>query len=294
MATRGVIYVATGRKYVDEATRSIASLKRFMPDIHATIFTDLGVESESFDRVLNIDKSGDGKRDKITSMSQTPYDQTLYLDSDTYICGEISELFDLLDAFDVATTPDVNWNYYPIADVPFCYPELNTGVVLYKQSVEMTRFFDAWLKHYEDYARKEPKGRDQPSFRTALYHSRLRFAALPYEYNCRWQERGVLVYTAKILHGRAGDARHFETVAGALNRRIVRRVYIGRKVYGEFKRGRLTRRLEARLIASFRDPPWKIGLRRLVKSLRQRGIRGTLNRTREEMAKYRRSGQWVS
>ncbi len=39
-------------------------------------------------------------------MSASPYEHTLFLDADTYICDNINELFDLLELFDLALAHD--------------------------------------------------------------------------------------------------------------------------------------------------------------------------------------------
>jgi hypothetical protein len=38
--TRGILYVATGKRYIEEAIQSIRSVRRHMPDISIAVYTD--------------------------------------------------------------------------------------------------------------------------------------------------------------------------------------------------------------------------------------------------------------
>lgn len=39
-------------------------------------------------------------------MLHSPFEHTIFLDTDTFVCGDFSELFDLLDHFDIAMSHD--------------------------------------------------------------------------------------------------------------------------------------------------------------------------------------------
>lgn len=53
MTRNGVLYVAFGKKYVDEAVFSAKTLKD-PNDIHVTMFSDIGFESRYIDSVVKI------------------------------------------------------------------------------------------------------------------------------------------------------------------------------------------------------------------------------------------------
>src|SRR6266550_8544105 len=100
--TVGVIYVATGSpNYIDEACNSAYSCKEKMPEMHITIFSDQRINATCFDKFIILQSSHNGYLDKIMAMQQSPYERTLFLDTDTYICSNFSELFGLLDKYDI-------------------------------------------------------------------------------------------------------------------------------------------------------------------------------------------------
>src|SRR5262245_17176068 len=100
--SRGIIYSATGERFVAEAVNSARSSLRFNPVPHL-IFCD-AVPAQKIEGVKFVpsEPCGDPFRDKIHSIRRLPFDQTIFLDTDTYVTANIDELFDLLNRFDVA------------------------------------------------------------------------------------------------------------------------------------------------------------------------------------------------
>ncbi|NER01847.1 MAG: TIGR01627 domain-containing protein [Okeania sp. SIO3C4] len=192
----GVIYIATGERFIREACHSVASLKAQMPNMPVTIFASKDIKNSNFDRVVVIEKPDYNHIDKIKYMSASPYDYTLFIDTDTYISADFAEIFTLLDKFDmgVAHAP-MNIRGF-VNGVPESFQQFNTGVILYKKSAEMKQLFSQWLELYN------PPNPDQPTFREALYYSKLRIATLAPEYNCRFPFPGAVSGIVKILHGR--------------------------------------------------------------------------------------------
>jgi hypothetical protein len=232
----GVIYIATGKKFIGEACNSAASLKSVMPNVPLTIFCDEQLETAYFENVIRINAPRYGFLDKITHISLSPYDLTLFLDTDTYVYEDISDLFTLLEEFDIAATHAPYRAVYQVPGVPDSFPELNTGVILFKKTPQIMRSFSEWQNLYKRDLRKEiqwlhPLGErlfkgdlpDQPTFREALYRSNLRIATLTSEYNCRFNFPGFVHNKVKILHGRHKD---LQTIARTMNANIVPRAYI--------------------------------------------------------------------
>ncbi|MCB9079345.1 MAG: hypothetical protein H6631_17220 [Anaerolineaceae bacterium] len=219
MTSKGVIYIATGKTYIDEVTTSVASLKTKMPHIPITLFTDQGKNSPHFDQVIKIDPTS-GFEVKVQYMSQSPYDYTLFLDSDTYICDDVSDLFTLLDRFDIAAAHAPFRAVCTVDGVPETFPELNTGVLLYKKTSQLESMLSEWLNLYKQY--QDSKYPDQPAFRQALYESNLRIAILTPEYNCRFIFPGYAHGAVKLLHG-----RHLKLprVASTLNETMEPRIH---------------------------------------------------------------------
>lgn len=227
----GILYVATGQPWFEEAVRSATSCKARMPDVPIAFFTDRPTEADSklFDHVFQIAEPSYSYYDKIEPLTRTPFERTLFLDSDTLVIEPVYELAPLLDRFDLA------YCHAPMRygehDFPGCneaFPQGNTGVILYRFISRVVTFFEKWAASYR--TRDERPGQDdgaalndQPSFRETIYESDLRFTILPCEYNLRTN----MPYFAggrakvKILHGRDPE---LSTVAATANNTLWPRI----------------------------------------------------------------------
>ncbi len=238
--TKGVIYIATGEKCVNEALVSAASLKRYMPDLPVTLFSDIHIASEYINNVVSIKEPTNTFEDKIRNIYKSPYDYTLYLDADTYICDDFSELFDLLDNFDIAAAHNYGRRFstgrYSDKAITTSFPTFNCGVILFKKSVKTRELFSGWLRLYlrnkrrqrADVNHKKIQGgvlNDQHSFREAVYESDARVCILARNYNLRCPE-GFIEGKVKIIHYRRGP---FGPIAQTLNAAMAPRIYLWRK-----------------------------------------------------------------
>jgi len=203
----GVIYYASGKGYLREANNSARSVKEKHEGIKTAIFTDgmyKNLLDESlFDYVIFREKQASTKLERISCLAESPFEKTLFLDTDTEVIEPVWELFDLLDKFDLALThaPHRAFSFPDNLELE-CFPECNSGLLLYTKNREVLDFFYEWTELFKtDLDRNITK--DQPSLRKALYSSNIRFYILPPEYNLRT----VHPYFAgnmkvKILHGR--------------------------------------------------------------------------------------------
>lgn len=200
----GIVYVATGKKYIEEASISAFSAKQWMPDLPITVFTDQKEVSECFDNVVPITSTGDGFKDKVVFMAQSPYERTLFLDTDTYLCNSVYELFELLDHFDIAMAHDhLVRQVYPLKNIPICFPEFNSGVIAFRRTILLADFFIKWQDNFDsDKFEHGTIGNhpDQPSLRQVTCSSELRIATLTPEYNCMFRYAGSVSGEVKILH----------------------------------------------------------------------------------------------
>ncbi len=169
------MYVATGKSYFEEALESIKSLHTHTPTLSVTLFTD---QEELVD-----DKD---------------FETTLYLDTDTSIEQDISDVFELLKDHDIAVAK----NLYPI---PTHYPDIdpsisiiNTGVILYRNTEKVRNLFDMWLKDYKAHTDIEQK--DEPSFYATFLKEKPDFITLPRTYNYRDRAEPLSKASAKIIH----------------------------------------------------------------------------------------------
>lgn len=213
----GIIYIASGKKYVKEACQAAASVKAHMPDVPIALFADEAVSDPHVDRHVSIDKPQSGFGDKVSYMLQSPFERTIFLDTDTYLCADISELFNLLDRYDLAAAQGAIAFHQSLDTVPDCFPELNTGVIVYRQSPAVAALFQTWadLYHRDRERIKSWYCPDQPPFREALYsHPDIKLAVLHGEYNCRFIYPTRVAGTVKILHGRHP---HLPAIAAEIN-----------------------------------------------------------------------------
>lgn len=194
---RGVLYVAVGNEFVNEATVSARTLRREMPDINIAVVSNQSISGSVFDTIIQLENPSFGFRDKVAGIRHSPFDQTVYLDTDVFVAEGFPELFEVLNQFDIAATHNPNRDL-DTSDlgVPASFPEYNTGVLAYETSA-CTDLFEAWADKYRD-----DHAHDQPSFRKAVYESDVRIATLPREYNCMIRYPGKVVEPVKIFHSR--------------------------------------------------------------------------------------------
>ncbi len=198
--SRGIVYCATGDVYIKRATISAKSLKKHSPALKCCIFTNGNTNDEVWDKILPIEKAEKGFHqymlDKLTVLNSSPYADTLYLDSDTYILDDLSELFQILNRFDLAIchghdrqkrfliqngTVPVRGEYIKAIsdDIPYSFAPVQGGLILYRQSEKMNIFLNGLLELYKAKRFYD----DQVSIRELLWSSDIRFYILPPEYN---------------------------------------------------------------------------------------------------------------
>jgi hypothetical protein len=227
----GVIYVATGDRYIEEAKFSAKSLKE-NNRIQVTVFSDRDIESKYIDNVKSIDDHRYG----ILTPSMLEYDRTFLLDSDTYITENISEIFELLDKFDIAApqsktrTPELSERpthrfEYVSEDVPDAFPIYSTGILAIKDNNRCREFLKNWNKLYDSYNDTADVADIEPAFRETVYKSDLRIATLPREY-CFWpRDPGYLNGPAKITHGEFHNVKDIKYFSEHINKNLGMRVH---------------------------------------------------------------------
>lgn len=211
----GVIYIVTIHEspvYLKAAIASARSVRKFSPSIGIHVFTD----SRGLDDLKSLidfpfDSTGlienPHYRSKVDYMTRSPFERTLYLDSDTIVVDDITGLFDLLDRFDVALVHAHNRNCYKtsqcwIINIPDSFPQYNSGVFLYKNSQAVISLLKRWRESFHHAGFKK----DQVTLRELLWSSDLRVATLPPEYNIRHEKyirlwkRSRKEAKPKILH----------------------------------------------------------------------------------------------
>ncbi len=188
--------------------RSVESLRWYMKDISTVLFTDfddVDWSSYGLDQVIYKEKTSDLWTYKYECLLETPFERTIHMDCDTYVCGEFYEVFEMLDGVDFAVTLSpwyFNFTVRGLHDrVPISFPEPCGGFMAYNSNEKVFDF----LKHTKDLVINREGGSDEPSLRIAMYEKDIKFAILPWEYNCVFLMPGYILREPKILHGKIDD-----------------------------------------------------------------------------------------
>jgi hypothetical protein len=186
--TKGIIYITFGQKSLDMALISLRSFKRYNPLIPATIFTDLTNDTvNEFNNIYNYSDTELSEIDfyfkkpnkfsslKVRFLHLSPYKNTLYLDADTYVKGNLDEIFGLLDSNELITTLNAEWKWSDDAYLTHNHSNnnkkqglinltsrdennINCGVICYKNADNMKKFFDIWWSNFQDNSLKNEQG----------------------------------------------------------------------------------------------------------------------------------------
>lgn len=238
--TRGVIYsVVHSRKHLRLAMQSAKSLKRHMPKLSVTLFTDLAPpDSPHFDVVEQLPPSLQ-KQNKMMAMLQAPYDSFILLDADTRVCKAFWEVFELVEnpRVDFAAVPIHDWprqrekfpQVYEEDGVPDAFPFFTCGFVAIQRNSRTMAFLEEWERCHHQMWGRMPKSsstiyNNEPPMRVALFrHPNLRIAPLPRRYN--FKQHGILTHEMVMLHKKGGEEelRNIERAvnAGAGHARVV-------------------------------------------------------------------------
>jgi len=271
----GVLYIATGKQYIQEAKYSARSISNHMPEVGITLVTDeRNIQEKEFDNIINLDSLSNDPGASTFSEDLSPYDKTLFLDTDTYVTQNLGELFGILDEFDLAVT--MSPSRKSIEGLAEPWREYNTGVFAYKSSPEIDSFFSTWGEIYESWREKHNTSANQPSFTIALSKSNLDFFTLPREYNVRIPRIGYITNDVKILHGH--HPGELSQIADQLNTTASSRVYWPNSYYSDNK----SHKIKSKSTMRYRTEHVAYRFR---SSLQRNGLGYTIGRIIEESVK---------
>lgn len=209
-----------------------------MPQAQIDLFTDQRVEDPTFDRIHPV--TAGFFRPKMEAIANSRFERTVYLDTDAIALADLSELFAVLDRFDIAGA-HMQYPNTTLATgdqaLPDSFPQINAGVLAIKRSPVMQNLLLDWGRIVRD----TDASYDQPSLRRLLWESDLRLAVLPMEYNFKcmtfievldsrhrapkimhfselnatekWREPGPLTLDELIGARRADQVRRLQTAA---------------------------------------------------------------------------------
>ncbi len=182
----GVIFVATGAGYLDLAQQAAQSLRDTNPGLPVDVFTDLKDDpgNDVFDQVHDVPSAH--PRVKLECFAKARFDRVLFLDCDVLVLAPLDDLFDLTDRFPLSIAHDVRRRSDLVrkghaVETPYAFPQMNSGVMVYRNDDEMAAFFAEWKRRYD----ASGEARDQITLKDLLWESDLRFYVLPPEFNLR-------------------------------------------------------------------------------------------------------------
>ncbi|QUS34856.1 putative nucleotide-diphospho-sugar transferase [Falsirhodobacter algicola] len=182
MAAQGIVFGATGRLYRKLACRAARNVRLVMPDCPIDLYTDEPPEDAVFDRVFRV--SADGPRPKMEALIRSRFERTLYLDCDAVVVNDVSDIFAMLERFDIVGAHEQYGSSQVtlqkvMRDLPTAFRQINGGVLGVRRSAETTAFLERWGAEF----RSRKLRFDQPLLREMLWESDLRLGVLPPEYN---------------------------------------------------------------------------------------------------------------
>src|SRR6056297_1026233 len=194
MSKLGVIYVAFGAPYLAMSLVSAATLRATNPDVPIMIVTNVAREpphvywwrEHTGDVWQYVEGETDANRLTKTDIFRlSPFENTLYLDCDTAVLADISQINFFLDYFDLLMMYQSNPGTdrkRTLFDGALPYSTIghfNGGVVAFRKNKEAEKFFRLWNERYRSMNIK----RDQPSLVEALYISDARLLPLQPAWN---------------------------------------------------------------------------------------------------------------
>lgn len=227
-----IVYVIASLEndiYFEQGLVSAWSAHHYNPDCHITLVCDQDTHAtmqngvrkqyaeELFDEIIVQEFSqGQGMVERSrwlkTSLRQLVKGDFLFLDSDTVVCGDLSEVDDY--DFDLGLVPNNNCRFLDdfmydafvhrvkalfdvdIHDLEYFY---NGGVFFVRDTPQNYTFFELWHKHWQD-VRIAAKMKDQPALCKTNIDMGYPVAVMSGNMNCQVQASIKYLHTAKVLH----------------------------------------------------------------------------------------------
>lgn len=204
--SKGYVYTAFGQNFYKECINSVKLLK-LTTTLPIHLFTDQKVSEEekllfySINYVPNLHA-----RSKVDYIGLSPFNKTIYLDTDVIVVKKIDELFDLLDKYNILATLDtarkrenISKKISEYSKIPYSFGEVNSGLLCFNDFAK-ENIIKKWPKVFYKYI-KESGGWDQPSLRILLWKSNASLYILPPEFNIRSKKLIEKVKNNKHLFG---------------------------------------------------------------------------------------------
>lgn len=181
--SRGVVYIAVGGRAYAASLKSEEALGR-VNDYTVFRITDSHLNRHFSETLLSFQTNKIISRWAKTNLYRlSPFDYTLYIDSDTFPDGDVSPGFQALaDGWDMVITPssaqgiESMWHIKKEERKQTVYLygtrilQLQGGVIYFKKNKRTNRFFKAWFTEWLNW-----KDEDQGALLRAMYHSPVKY-----------------------------------------------------------------------------------------------------------------------
>lgn len=214
---QGVVYIAFGDSYKKEARASIMSLRAVSSNLPVAVVTDEAWNEDPLPEYFVIREGSYGYNCKPKYLYKTsPFTETLYLDTDTYVARDIYPIFGLLQYYDIGVRfggPQLNES----PGLEF-HTQCNSGVILFKKNERTQEAFDIWNRTYmETMERKKTttnsKGlNDQRYLASAIAVSRARPVHLAEYLNFTLFDTIATYSPPVVYHSRLAEVREIDRV----------------------------------------------------------------------------------
>jgi len=198
MATYGAVYIATGEMYNRWALHSIASLRK-LSDIPITIFTDAILPLAGSMKITQrpIEQDDNWGLTKLRALRASPYDQTVFFDSDTEILSRPEDV--MWFNFDIAAAKDMSVDYDKKLFLGYNPGHLNTGVIFYRMNDRVINVLDEAIDRYNEIGEQEGWTSDQSVLNHLIFNRDINVQKLSPEWNVR-SSNFKLVARPKVIH----------------------------------------------------------------------------------------------
>jgi hypothetical protein len=208
MKSQGILYIAFGEQHRREAIASIASVRRFHAKLSICIISEsaFGQLPNNIEVLLRDPEREFPLRAKPRYLPESPFEYTLFLDTDTTIVRPIEGIFHLLDRFDIGLYMLPHYTNHP----KYRYlTNPSSGVVLYRHSGAITETFDRWITLFDEEIEAvrplQPRINDDPLLIRAIYDTQARLVPLSAAMNFHLEIPTVTASPIHIVHGRNSD-----------------------------------------------------------------------------------------
>lgn len=216
MLHRGVIYCATSQiAYLESALISAIALRTLNPELPITLVCDQPLATflplhqygirllpVTFSQKHDVFRS----RDLKTCLANiSPYDETLYLDSDILPLKPLTSIWDYLGQGDIAMVIDRQPTIsacdhiahtektYTLHRLPSETPQYNSGVMLWRNSSNTQLLFKHWQQEWNKFQQH-----DQLALVRAIASSQTKIVPLPINYNISPIDAPELLYHNEV------------------------------------------------------------------------------------------------